>query len=73
MADKSISNNDTSRQENIVLNGGRHPDCMCMKRIRDIIDIQSAVSEMPVKVESGENLSLYSVSAKARGYGIPAR
>jgi len=72
MADKSLSDNDTSRQETIS-NGGRHPDCICLKRIRDIIDIQSAVSEMPVKVQSDDNLSfLHSVSAKARGYGIPS-
>jgi len=71
MADKSISNNDTSRQENIS-NGGRHPDCICMKYIRDVIDVGAALSELPAKVQSNDSF-VYSVSAKARGYGIPAR
>lgn len=34
--------NGTLRQENIS-NGGRHPDCICLKRIRAIIDIEGAV------------------------------
>jgi len=62
---------DTLRQENIS-NGGRHPDCICMKYIRDVIDVEAALSELPAKVQSNDSF-VYSVSAKARGYGIPAR